>query len=281
VFSPQSGSNNGVTLRVPYYMVPQAVSNIDTKVDDRKINKTNTATALTTNFRGAATGTADWYDWGIKDKRDHGLTSNDLRAAGVSSDPTNQVLQFAIATNHKWSNPSEDVFDVLVDVNNDGVPDYDVEAADEGLLTTGEANGIDVVAVFDLHTGGGNLDYFADAPTDSSTIVMPVDWALLCDPGEPCLTSSPHFTYSVEATNLNDGTVDTSDMSATFNYTSSAVSNGMFDTIPPNGSATETLTVNPAEQAVTPSLGWMVVSHENEYRDEAQLIPLKGSGSYH
>jgi len=287
VFTPSSGSNNGVTLRVPYYMVPQAVSNIDTKVDDRKINKTNTATALTTNFRGAATGTADWYDWGIKDRRDHGLGSNDLEAAGVSSfpgvgDQNEGVLQFAISTNHRWSNATQDVFDVLIDANNDGTPDYDIEAVDFGAIQGLDFDGIDVVVVFDLHNGAGTPDYWADAPTDSNTIVMPVDESLLCDSPAYCVSPTSHFTYSVVATSLTDNTQDTSDMSATFSPGSPAVSNGMYDVIPPNGSATETLTVNPAAQLATPSLGWMVVSHENKSREEAQLIPLSSSyGSHH
>jgi len=286
VFTPSSGSNSNVTLRVPYYMVPQAVSNIQTQVDSRKLVKTNTATAVTTNFRGAAAGAADWYDWGIKDKRNHAMGSNDLEAAGVSSFPTAPpspnlppgsppgVFQFAISTNHRWSNAAQNVFDVLIDVNNDTHPDYDVEAADLGLVTTGVASGVDVVAVFDLHNGNGNLDYFADAPTDSNTIVMPVDWALLCDPGQPCLTDNASFTYTVQALSLTDNSLDTGDMPAKFNYTTPAVSNGMYDVLNPNTSATETLTVNPASQAATPALGWMVVSHENKSRDEAQLIPL-------
>ena len=274
VFTPSSGSNSNVTLRVPYYMVPQPVSNIQTQVDSRKLVKTNTATAVTTNFRGATAGSADWYDWGIKDKRNHALGSNDLEAAGVSSFPAFQVLQFAISTNHRWSNAAQNVFDVLIDVNNDTHPDYDVEAADLGLLTTGLASGVDVVAVFDLHTGSGNLDYFADAPTDSNTIVMPVDWSYLCDPGQPCLTSSSSFTYTVQAMSLTDNSTDFGDMPAKFNYMSPAVNNGMYDVLDPNTSATEALTVNPASQAATPALGWMVVSHENKSRDEAQLIPL-------
>ena len=173
---------------------------------------------------------------------------------------------------------------MFVDVNNDGVADYDVEAADLGALTTGVFNGIDVVAVFGLEPGGGGtLDFLTDAPTDSSTMVLPVDWSLLCDPGAPCLGDSPHFTYWVNALSVTDGTLDKSDGKATFNFTSPAVNNGMFDIVPANGSVTETLTVNPAEQAITPALGWMVVSHSltvpdmfygNSSRDQAQLIPL-------
>ena len=51
----------------------------------------------------------------------------------------------------------------------------------------------------------------------------------------------------------------------------------MFDAVPAGGSASETLTVNPAEQALTPALGWMVVTHENvSGADEAQLLGIKG-----
>ena len=65
-----------------------------------------------------------------------------------------------------------------------------------------------------------------------------------------------------------------------FNPFTPAVSNGMFDVLPPGGSATEALTVNAAEQAKSPSLGWMVVSHENQSNNEANFIELP-SGSHH
>jgi subtilisin family serine protease len=287
--TPVSGSNNGVTLRVPYYMVPAAISNVQTRVDDGKINKTHTATAVTTNSRGAVTGSAQWFAWGLKDKRDHGLKSNDLQAVGVQSFPSDQFLQFAISTNHRWSNAASDVFDVLVDVNNDGTPDYDVEAADHGALKTGQFDGEDIVAVFDLQTGKGAFKYLADAPTDSSSMILPVDFGQLCATGEPCLSSTGHFTYSVQALSLSDGTLDTSDGSATFNPNASAVNTGMFDEVAPNTSATETLTVNPTEQAASPALGWMVVSHwepvdglfGDSSRDQTQLIPLNLRGGDH
>jgi hypothetical protein len=261
-------------------MVPAAISNVQTRVDDGKINKTHTATAVTTNSRGAVTGSAQWFAWGLKDKRDHGLKSNDLQAVGVQSFPSDQFLQFAISTNHRWSNAASDVFDVLVDVNNDGTPDYDVEAADHGALKTGQFDGEDIVAVFDLQTGKGAFKYLADAPTDSSSMILPVDFGQLCATGEPCLSSTGHFTYSVQALSLTD---------STFNPNASAVNTGMFDEVAPNTSATETLTVNPTEQAASPALGWMVVSHwepvdglfGDSSRDQTQLIPLNLRGGDH
>ena len=171
VFTPVGGSNNGVTLRVPYLMVPQGVSNVSTSIDSRQLKRTGSTTARTTN-RSQVQGTADWYAWGIKDARTTALGSNDIRAVGASS-VGGGVMQFAISTYHRWSNATQNEFDVFVDVNGDGNADYDVVAADLGALTTGSFNGEDVVAVFDLNQGGGTIDFVTDAPTDSNTIVLP------------------------------------------------------------------------------------------------------------
>ena len=292
-FTPVGSSNSGITLRVPYYMVPQAVSNVETRVDDRKISKTHTATATTTNYRGAATGNAQWFSWGIKDKRDHGLHSNDIQAVGVTvyhgaSAGGNDLLEFAISTSHRWSNAAQNVFDVYVDLNNDGTPDVVVQAADDGVLTgSGDFNGVMDVAVFDPVTGSGYLDYNAFSPTDSNTIVLPVDSDLLCLPflngggSGPCYTGASRFSYTADAASWTDGTVDTTDMTGVFNPSTPAVNNGMYDSLAPNRSATEGLSYNPAEQAVAPNLGWMVVTQENASREEAQLIPLNVSSSSH
>jgi subtilisin family serine protease len=299
--TPAAGSNNGVTLRVPYYMVPQAVSDVELHgINDSQLRKTGHTNATVTNSHFvAATGTADWYAWGIKDKRDHGLKSNDLKAVGAQSFPTEVIdlgspgspelhtglLAFAIATNHRWSNAAMDEFDIFVDVNGDGTPDYDVAAVDFGAISPsiGDFDGVDAVAVFDLHEGGGTIDFLADAPTDSSTMVLPVLFDQLRDsnPATSLGGANQRFTYSVVATGLTDGTVDSSDTNAVFNPFTPAVSTGMFDVLPPGGSATDALTVNAAEQAHSPALGWMVVSHENESNNEANFIELPPLGSHH
>jgi subtilisin family serine protease len=287
-FTPAAGSNNGVTLRVPYYMVPQEVSDVAVRaVNTNQLQRTgHTTVTVANNFHVAATGTADWYAWGIKDKRDHGLKSDDLKAVGAQSFPNSDgtgLLAFAIATNHRWSNAAMNEFDVLVDVNGDEVPDYDVVAGDYGALTGGDFDGVDAVAVLDLNEGGATIDYLADAPTDSSTIVLPVDFAQLTDSsaGTSLGGKNQRITYSVVAIGLTDGTMDTSDTSAVFNPYNPAVNTGMFDTLPPGGTATEALTVNAAEQAQSPALGWMIVSHENTSNDEANFIELPQSGSHH
>src|SRR5256885_9395041 len=84
-FTPVGASNNGITLNVPYYLVPQAVSHIRTSLDTRKLRTSGSATATVTNRRGVVTGIADWYAWGLADKKGHGVGSEDLRAVGVQS----------------------------------------------------------------------------------------------------------------------------------------------------------------------------------------------------
>jgi hypothetical protein len=272
-FTPTGGANHGVTLRVPYYLVPQATSNISTNVSPGTLGNTGTATATVTNANGAIAGAADWYAWGLTDPND-GLDSNDVRNVGVQAFPG--VLAFAISTQHRWSNAGMDEFDIDVDVNGDGTDDYDVVGADLGALTAGTSSGQMAVAVFDLRTGAGSIQFLADAPDDSSTIVLPVNISQLCGSGSPCLSSSnPRFTYHAVAFGLTDSTVDTVDGTASFNAFSPSISTGMFDVVNPNGSATETVTINKTEFAQTPALGLMIVSHDNATGHEAQTIKVK------
>jgi len=122
----------------------------------------------------------------------------------------------------------------------------------------------------------------ADAPTDGNTIVLPVDFSQLCAVGFPCLSpSSPRFTYTVESFGLTDQTSDTIAATAQFNAFAPSISTAMFDTVAPNTSATENVTIDPVEWALTPSLGLMIVTHDNPSgQDEAQLIQV-GRGPQH
>ena len=154
-----------------------------------------TAPVTLTNNHGAADSIADWFAWGLKDARSHGSGSDDLQAAGVVSYPSAGLLFFGISTAHRWSNPAENEFDVLVDTNNDGTPDYAVVADDFGVLTAnGVASGEEVVAVFNLNTNAGVIRYVAIADFNGSTMELPVR---LSDLG--LTAASPAFSYTVES----------------------------------------------------------------------------------
>ena len=269
-FTPVAKDNSGVALRVPYYLVPQSVSTISTKVD------LNTASATVTNSKGVVAGTADWYAWGLSDPRDPGTGSIDLKAVGVQSLPAESAIAFAVSTHERWSNASRNEFDVYVDVNGDNTDDYDVVGVDYGLLTTGDITGQLVTAVFDLRTGEGTLEFFADAPYDSSSLVLPVLISQLCQAGSPCLSpENPRLRYHVSSFSVIDNETDTIAGSAAFNPFTPALSTGMVSEVAPGHTVKETVRVDKAELVRTPARGWMVVSHDNRSRDEAQLIPIK------
>lgn len=51
-FTPVAGANGGVTLRIPYYLVPQSVSSVSTSLNTAALLRTGSATATVTNRTG-------------------------------------------------------------------------------------------------------------------------------------------------------------------------------------------------------------------------------------
>jgi subtilisin family serine protease len=278
-FTPaSSGDNSGIALDVPYLLVPQASSDLKLQhVDNGQFNPkkgqtTVTAPVTLTNDHGAASSIADWFAWGLKDTRDHALASDDLRAAGVQSFPSSGFVFFALSTAHRWSNPAEDEFDVLVDTTGDGHPDYDVVAADHGLLTTGVADGLDVVAVFNLATGTGTIRFLANADFNGSTMELPV---LFSDLG--VTPSSPPISYTAESFSQTDGTSDAFTGTATYDLSHPVFSNNSEDVVAPGATVSDPTAVDLARWAATPQLGLLVLDQNDiggNDRNEATEIQL-------
>jgi len=267
-----SGDNNGITLRVPYYLVPQAVSHvaIGSGVGDAgdKLTAGNNPVTLT-NKKGAATGTADWYAWGLKEGRSKGLGSDDLVSAGAQSYPADQIAVFALSVARPWSNPTEDEFDFFVDVNADGTPDYLVAAVDFGLVTAGDPNGQPVVAVFALKTGDGSIDFLTGANFNGNSMFLPVDFGQLCVTGNPCISSGTPITYTVSSFSQNDGTSDDfGAQTASYDlfHPAFTTSSGGFDVIPPNATVNDTVSIDGAQWNTVNPLGLLVLSQNNPSR---------------
>src|SRR5881275_3626233 len=167
--------------------------------------------------------------------------------------------------------PYTTLFRSFVDVNNDGVPDYDIEAADLGSFTGAGVTGEMAVAVFNLATGAGALEFFATAPTDGTTVLMPV---VAADAG--ITATHPRFSYTAQTADLLTGNVDAITTAARFNAYNSSISTGAFATLPPGASASVPLSIDRREFRLTPALGQMVVSLENRASggSEALLVPL-------
>jgi minor extracellular serine protease Vpr len=269
VLTPTSG-NGGATLSVPYYLVARARSDVEAQFQEGG-GATNSPTVRLTNRSASVAGTADFYAWGLSGHHEK-LGAIGLRAVGVQSfnDPTfGEILQFAVNTFAPTSNPATSVYDIFLDINGDGKPDFDVEAADLGLLTTGSASGQVVVAVFDLHNNTGVLEFFAYAPTDGSSILMPL---VAADVG--VTSSNPRFAYVTQTFDLITGNSDSITTSARFNAFNNSISTGAFVQIAPGATASVPLTLDRKEFAVTPALGEMVVAVENSTPSGGQALLL-------
>jgi subtilisin family serine protease len=275
-FTPAtSGMNGGVTLNVPYYMVPRARSDVFALLTGNLSAWHPKANVLLANVLGGITGNGDFYAWGLGTNKPQGLKHYDTRAVGVQSNPvsaTDSLLVFAINTFKRFSSAEGGEFDVLIDVNGDGKPDFDLVAIDMGLLSQPQSfTGQYVAALVDLTTKSATINFLADAPTDGSTILVPVLASSL-----GLSPSNPRFTYTETTYDLLDNTSASLPGSASFNAFAPAISNALFVPVAPNKTASVPVAINPTEWAKTPALGLMVVVQDNTSGErQANLLPVR------
>jgi minor extracellular serine protease Vpr len=282
-FTPTGGSNNGVALRVPYYLVPRALSGINVQMQKSVTTGSPSTNANVSNPSGPIAGNVDFYALGVEDANDAGTSSADVRAVGVQSFPSgaNATIVFAVNTWDRWSNASTNEFDILVDVDpaNANGDDYAIVGADQGLVQAQAFNGRMAAFVFDLKApvAPTSVAFFATARTDSSTALLPVLHSQLCVAGNPCLSlANPRFTYHINSFDLRSDFVDIVPGVGSYNAWSSSISQGMFASVPVGGGGAVPVTINPAEWALTPALGSMIVSLDNKAgKEEAALMPLE------
>ena len=270
--------NGGASLRVPYYLVPRVRSNLLSAFAGRPAGPSRPSSNVKlTNFGGAIAGNADFYAWGLRGTR-HGVQFFDPRAVGVQTNPifsttppivqTDSLLVFAVSTFERFSNAAAGEFDILIDVNGDGVPDFLLAGFDLGEITAGSFNGQLASVLVNLATKAARIRFLADAPTDGSTVLLPV---LASDLG--ITPANPRLTYSAQVINLLDGSAAALPGTASFNAFTPAISNAMFVAVAPNATATVPVAVDPAEFAKTPALGLMVVTQDNRAgAPQARLI---------
>ncbi len=268
--TPTAGGNSGIALSVPYYAVPRAASNVRVGLNTTTLKTRGTAPARITNPSTNVAGTADWYAWGITDPVETGLGSEDVKAVGAQTFPADGVMVFGLSTHKRWSNAAANEYDIYVDVDSDGDDDYVVVMADFGALTAGSPDGDPAVAVFDLETGGGTIEFLADAPTDSSTMALPVLFDQLCT--SACVSAGTPITYY--AVGFGNGNVDLPTSDASFNVIEPALSTGMFNTVGPSQVVTQQVTLDKERFAITRSLGLMVMSHDNRSVGEVALLKI-------
>src|SRR4029077_17133401 len=120
----------------------------------------NFSSTLPLTNSGIHTGTADLYAWGITDPKESGQPM-DVRDVGVQVLPgsafgvanSDRGLVFVINTWGKATNQSVNEYDIPIDTNGDGQPDFVVVGADLGFVETGSFNGQFASFTINAHTG--------------------------------------------------------------------------------------------------------------------------------
>jgi subtilisin family serine protease len=252
--------NGGVSLHVPYYFVPRARANAQFQLAAKFGPAHPSATLRVSNPGGAVDAALDFYAWGLSSPP-QGIPYFDIRAVGVQSNPisaSDSVLVFAVNTHQRFSAFGYGEFDILIDVNGDGVPDFLLFAFDYGYLSAGVFNGQVASALLDLKSGAVTVNFLADAATDQSTVLLPV---FASDLG--VTPTHPRFSYSA-ASYFPNGAPAPLPGTASFNAFAPSITNAIYPpSIPPNGTATVPVSLDPVEWATTPALGLMVVTQDN------------------
>ncbi len=292
-------TTSGNKIRVPWLVAPRGLSRINDQPREAYRERANAfKSTVRVKNHGLHNGIADVYQWGILDDND-GLEGIDIRAAGVQSlpaeactgevDADDECLVFAINTWNNWNNASENEFDVLIDTDGDDEADFIVIGLDLGLVF-GVFQGIYGSLVLDLSTGGLTGIYFATAPNNGGTMLLP---ALASNLGLD--STNNELSYIVESFDVYDGasdlfqfdqattSIDPSNGSVWAHYTAfdPVLSNGQFVPLAPKESADIKLRVD--KDGYDPALGhkgWMIVTLEDETggdqngQFQADLIPV-------
>ncbi len=214
VFTPTNGGAGSYALRVPWILVPRGTSQVQAfRPTPFTGSGTRTSTIHVKN-KGVHQGNVDVFAWGLSDgdSRQGGI---DLRAGGVQSLPAevcsgtpnanDRCLIFALNTWYPWNSGAENEFDVNVDLNNDGNPDFLVIGLDaQRVFGPGVFAGVPISLVVNAKTGAIVDLYFATASPNSSTFLLPV---LASELGRSA--SKPTFRYwAVSISGDDSGDVD-------------------------------------------------------------------------
>ena len=271
-FTPASPlMNGGYTLRVPYYVVPRVASDVTGVLESGRVAPGGSGSVLLENRVSPIAATADFYAWGLESKKAPQVAGRvDLRAAGAQSLANGEFVLFALNTWSAWSTASEPEFNVLVDSNLDGEADFLVFSNDLGRVLTGAYDGQVGTFILDFATGNLSVYFLAYAPTDGSSIVMPVPAAAI-----GVSPSNPRFAYTAGAVTVNSEDFDAFESWALFNPFTNAISTGAFAVVNPGDRIHVPFTVDAVEWTKTPALGLMIVTQDNKNgSDEANLLKV-------
>jgi subtilisin family serine protease len=257
--------DSGLALRTPYLVAPRGLSDVNAGSADPTGSRNGFGSAIPVSNDGVHAGSADLYAWQLSDPSDAN-DGADVRDAGLQVLPgqalggtsSDRGLVFLVNTWSAVSNQAINEYDVSIDTNGDGKPDYVVAAADLGQVTTGVANGETAAFVINA-TSGKTVDAFlADAPMNGSTIELPL---LASDLGLKAKGSKP-FAYTVTGFDGRTGTPDETG-SAKFDPYNPPVTTGEFADLAPGASTSFPVNGSRSLARKDGVLGWLVATTDD------------------
>jgi len=204
------------SVHLPWHILPHKAADVQRKNNATLVLQGSPDALPLSNEKGAVSGLVNVFSLTGEGKQfpasalpqpgsDHAVIN--LQAVGVrlvclgncASNTPILGAQFAINTFGQRSHPDFPAeFDVVLDVNNDGIPDLIVFNADIGLFT-GVLSGQNVVIVYDIAAGIFRSSSFTVADLDSANVIFSVPLSLLKTKSGLQLNYNTPFTFSVQA----------------------------------------------------------------------------------
>jgi subtilisin family serine protease len=245
------------SLRVPALIAPRGLSSLSasapTSYARQGVGNVYTSSTTVSNT-GIHSGTADVYAWGVHDANDLGTAGQDVRDVGVQSFADGTIV-FAVNGYNQSSTQATQEYDVAIDLQHDGKPEYFVVGVDLGAVLTGSFDGRFGSFTINAKTGAVIDAFFADAPMNGSTVLLPTtmeDLGLQA----PATTD---FRYWVNGFSVFGGSVDTTS-AGMYDLAKPGVSTGQFASVAAGASAPIGLTVDYDQAQRLQELGWLVAN---------------------
>ena len=271
--TPTAAGTGVWPLRIPFLLAPRGLSNVTVTGAPTTFGSSN----VTLSNGGIHSTFADVYAWGQTDPADSVGNAMDVRAVGVQSLPgelaglpaTDRLLIFAINTHGRWSNASQNEFDIAVDVTGSPAPDYFVVGVDLGAVLAGAFNG--QYGSFVFNTNGDIVDaFFAEAPMNGSTVLLPVAASSIG------MAKDTHnkLRYRTTGFSVLGPQFDVVAGNPRFRPWAPTSSQGDFIPLGPGASAPLTLTSSASAKS-DGTLGWMIVALDDANgAPQANLVAL-------
>ena len=267
------------TLSVPYLMVPRSTTKVTGEIssDSSKISFQNQG--------GAYEASGFLFDWGATDPKGDlpagadPESSDGVDIANVGSLTTTlggeKALVFAINSHTRHSNAAGNRYEIPIDNNNDGNPEYILFSTDSGKERSKNYNGVSEVFIYDTakKTPAVAAGTYAVAPSDSSTVLLTVKASDVGVTGK--------FQYGAKTSSIRYGNLqDNIEGMVTYDPDNRPFNDGQVFQVPAGGSKDVSVSYNKAAADDQKSLGWMAVVLDNDQgTPEAVTGALTGGGT--